>query len=142
MSATQEVLNTAQELAAAIDAIVEAWDGGDLAGAVNNAREAVQEARSLIGGGTVLSPADPISKTTFTFTVLHRTDEPFIWDGQEGVGPYDNNLGEALARSWDGHAVGWVADETTVVPSDQVAAELVALGNDGTFFDDDLGLKG
>lgn len=86
-----------------------------------------------------LAPADPISKTTFTFTVLHRTDEPFTWDHGNGDGALNTNLGEALTRSWDGHAVGAVTDETTVpVPSSQVEDELVALGNDGEFFDDDL----
>ena len=69
-----------------------------------------------------------ISMTTFTFKVMHRTDEPFT----EG-------LMEAMARSMDGHAVGWETGEETVeVPNDRVEAELVELGNDGTFFDDDL----
>lgn len=72
-----------------------------------------------------------ISKTTYTFTVLHRTDEPFT----EG-------LTEAMARSYDGHAVGWETNEVTEsVPDDKVSDELVAIGNDGTFFDYDLGLE-
>lgn len=80
-----------------------------------------------------------ISKTTFTFTVLHRTDEPFTWDNSSESGPLANNLGEALARSWDGHAVGTVTDETTVDLDDEdVSDELVALGNDGGFFLDDI----
>lgn len=78
-----------------------------------------------------------ISKTTITFVVLHRTDEPII--GFEGDGPLASPLGEALARSWDGHAVGMETSEETVeVPDDHVENELVALHNDGTFFDDDL----
>lgn len=68
-----------------------------------------------------------ISKTTITFTVLHRTDEPI------------EDLAEALARSFDGHAVGLeTASATITVPDEQVPAELVALGNDGEFFDHDL----
>lgn len=79
-----------------------------------------------------------ISKTTFTFEVLHRTDEPFTWDESSGDGPLDNNLGEALARSWDGHAVGRITSEvTTPVQNERVEDELVALGNDGEFFLDD-----
>lgn len=34
------------QLVAAIDGIVRAWDGGDLAGAVNYAREVAEEARA------------------------------------------------------------------------------------------------
>jgi len=78
-----------------------------------------------------------ISKTVITFTVLHRTDEPIT--GFDGDGPLDSPLGEALARSWDGHAVGAETSvDTTPVDDSSVEAELVALGNDGEFFDDDL----
>lgn len=71
-----------------------------------------------------------ISKTEFKFVVLHRTDEPFL---------DDDPLREAMARSYDGHAVGWTTDEvTTPVSDDQVPEELVTLGNDGGFFDFDL----
>lgn len=78
-----------------------------------------------------------ISRTTFTFTVLHRTDEPF--DNFHGDGPLDGSLGEALSRSWDGNAVGAVTEEVTEEVADfDVKDELVALDNDGTFFDDDL----
>jgi hypothetical protein len=38
----------------------------------------------------------------------------------------------------EGSAVGWETGRTTVpVPADRVCDELVALGNDGIFFDDD-----
>ena len=68
-----------------------------------------------------------ISKTTYTFTVLHRTDEPL------------ESMGEALHRASEGNAVGAVTGEHTVeVPSDSVADELLELGNDGEFFDGDL----
>lgn len=80
----------------------------------------------------------PISKTTFTFTVLHRADEPFE-EGNEDSWD-DNPLGEALARSWDGHAVGRITKQETrdIELPETVRSELVALGNDGEFFDDDL----
>lgn len=82
-----------------------------------------------------------ISKTTFTFTVLHRTDEPFSDGYDSGYdGPFCGALAEAMQRSWDGDAVGAEAvAEVAEVPDDQVSEELVALGNDGTFFDFDLG---
>jgi hypothetical protein len=79
-----------------------------------------------------------ISKTTFTFVVLHRTDEPFVGTPDHS-GPYADSLGEALERSWDGHAVGWTVDAVTEeVPDQDVSEELGKLGNDGTFFDFDL----
>lgn len=68
-----------------------------------------------------------ITRTTFHFTVLHRTDEPL----------YD--IEEAMARSMDGNAVGQVSGTTvTTLDNDEVPDELIALDNDGTFFDDDL----
>jgi hypothetical protein len=73
-----------------------------------------------------------ISRTTFTFTVLHRTDEPFL---------SDDPLQEALARSYDGNAVGATTGDVTIdLPDTTVPEELVELGNDGSFFDDDLGI--
>jgi hypothetical protein len=80
----------------------------------------------------------PISKTVFTFTVLHRTDEPFV--GGNSDHPFDNHLGEALRRSWDGHAVGDITSEVTtdIMLPETVRDELEKLGNDGEFFDDDL----
>lgn len=71
-----------------------------------------------------------ISKTVITFTVLHRTDEPFNphW-----------TLQDAMARSLDGNAVGWETDTITEEVGDfEVEDELVKLGNDGSFFDTDL----
>lgn len=68
-----------------------------------------------------------ISKTTISFTVIHRTDSPL-----------SANLEDVLEETDTGHAVGWETNRTTVrVPADAVAAELRALGNDGSFFDDD-----
>lgn len=68
-----------------------------------------------------------ISKTTYTFTVLHRTDEP------------PRGLHDAVVEAEGGHAVGLDTHETTVPIADSdVATELRALGNDGSFFDDDL----
>ena len=80
-----------------------------------------------------------ISKTTFTFTVLHRTDQPFDDDFQGYEPCLQGALGAAMDRSFDGHSVGWVTNEVTEpVPDKKVAEELVALGNDGEFFDEDL----
>ena len=80
-----------------------------------------------------------ISKTTFTFTVLHRTDEPFSDDYEHYDHAFDGALGEAMARSHDGHAVGWVVSvETSEVADADVPEALVELGNDGEFFSDDL----
>lgn len=71
-----------------------------------------------------------ISKTTFIFTVLHRTDEPI------------DDIDHALRESHDGHAVGLETGSTThEVPDHQVEQELVGLDNDGTFFDHDLGIE-
>jgi hypothetical protein len=68
-----------------------------------------------------------IMKTTFTFTVLHRTDSPLL------------DLAYALEESDTGHAVGNVTQVSwEQVPDDEVPGELDALGNDGEFFDDDL----
>jgi hypothetical protein len=69
-----------------------------------------------------------ISKTTYTFAVLHRSDEP------------PPTMGDAMREATDGHAVGNVVSEHTVpVPDASVEAELVVMGNDGSFFEDDLG---
>jgi hypothetical protein len=74
-----------------------------------------------------MSENTKISKTVFTFTVLHRTDGQPV------------NLEHAVNESFDGHMVGLETDSvTTSVPDEQVADELVALGNDGEFFLDDL----
>lgn len=68
-----------------------------------------------------------ISKTTLTFTVLHRSDQPLSRD-----------IGEILEETDTGHAVGWETNRVTVsVPANKVRDELLALGNDGEFFDDD-----
>lgn len=73
-----------------------------------------------------VSKPEGIVKTTITFTVLHRADNPM------------ESLGHAMSESWDGDAVGWETESVTVpVSPDDVVDELVALGNDGTFFDDD-----
>lgn len=65
-----------------------------------------------------------IAKTVYTFTVLHPADAPL------------DDLGHALYEASEGNAVGDVTAETTVtlVP-DAVRSELIALGNDGEFFD-------
>lgn len=78
-----------------------------------------------------------ISRTTFVFTVLHRTDEPFNEDFTHPDHAFDGPLGEALSRAYDGHAVGAVTwSETGEVPDDLVSTSLLLLGNDGTFFEE------
>lgn len=74
-----------------------------------------------------MSDANIISKTTYTFVVLHRTDQP------------PTSLHDAIEEAYGGHAVGWETEESTVpVANENVPAELRELGNDGEFFDDDL----
>jgi hypothetical protein len=67
-----------------------------------------------------------VSRTTYTFEVLHPSDVVL------------HGIDHAMREAWDGCAVGNVTSEvTTPVPADQVADALFALGNDGTFFQDD-----
>lgn len=69
-----------------------------------------------------------IVKTTITITVLHRADNPMT----------DCDIEEVLYEMREGEAVGWETGRVTeTVAAEQVPDELVALGNDGTFFDDD-----
>ena len=69
-----------------------------------------------------------IVKTTITITVMHRGDHPLT----------DHDIEEVLYEMREGDAVGWETDRVTEpVPAERVCHELVALGNDGTFFDDD-----
>lgn len=68
-----------------------------------------------------------ISKTVFEFTVLHRT-------GEEPADAHD-----AVMQAHDGEIMGQQTfNETTEVTDEMVPAELVAIGNDGHYFDDDL----
>lgn len=69
-----------------------------------------------------------IRKTVFQFVVLHPADEPL------------EDLEVAMYRADQDNAVG--AEEVISVedvPDDKVEAELIALGNDGAFFDHELG---
>lgn len=71
-----------------------------------------------------MSPAD-ISKTTYTYVVYHRTDDQ------------PDDLGHALAEAYDGSMVGSVIDDRTEpVDPGSLVDELVAIGNDGEFFDE------
>lgn len=83
-----------------------------------------------------------ITQTTFVFTVLHRTDEPFDPYGMGGgfYHAYDSELGQAMQRSFDGHAVGreTVVSQTEFMEPKSVRDHLIAMGNDGTFFDEDM----
>lgn len=70
-----------------------------------------------------------IVKTTITITVLHRDDNAMT----------DHDIEEVLYEMRDGEAVGWETGRVTEpVPAEKVYDELVALGNDGEFFDDDF----
>ena len=72
-----------------------------------------------------------IVKTVITFTVLHRADNVI------------SDLETALYQANEGDAVGWETGCTSeLVDPERVVDELVALGNDGLFFDDDDGPNG
>lgn len=65
-----------------------------------------------------------IDKTTYTFVVYHENDDPPI------------SLRHAIAESYDGSMVGAVTNERTdAVHPDNLRDELIAIDNDGTFFD-------
>ena len=69
-----------------------------------------------------------IVKTTVTVTVLHRADNRLT----------DHDIEDVLYEIREGEAVGWETDRVTEpVAAEQVPDELVALGNDGEFFDED-----
>lgn len=72
----------------------------------------------------------PVSQTTITFTVLHPSDI--------AVGGID----EAIFLAMDGDGVGMDVDVSTVSVADsEVRAKLIALGNDGVFFDHLIGAE-
>jgi hypothetical protein len=74
-----------------------------------------------------MSGREGIVKTTVTIAVLHRAENV--------LGP---DIEDVLYEMNEGSAVGWETGRTTVpVPADRVCDELVELGNDGIFFDDD-----
>ena len=67
-----------------------------------------------------------VSKTVITITVLHHTDDVL-----------PDEIEDVLYETREGYACGWETDRvTTLVPPDRVKSELIAVGNDGTFFDD------
>lgn len=69
-----------------------------------------------------------ISKTIIEITLLHPSDSPLTG--------YD--VKDVLYEMDEGSAVGWeTSRKTAAVPADRVSAELIALGNDGTFFGED-----
>lgn len=75
----------------------------------------------------IVGGRDGIVKTSITITVLHRVDNTL-----------GDDIEEVLYEIREGEAVGRETDRTIEpVPADLVSDELVALGNDGTFFDDD-----
>jgi hypothetical protein len=74
--------------------------------------------------------ASTISRTTFTFEVLHRTNDA------------PHTLDDAFNEIERGHAIGGPQRAVTAeVPDTEVPETLVDdFGNDGEFFDDDLGV--
>jgi hypothetical protein len=72
---------------------------------------------------------DTIVKTTITVTVLHRAADVL-----------PSSLKDVLYEMDEGFAVGWQTGRVSeTVPADQVETELIAVGNDGAFFDDVYG---
>lgn len=81
---------------------------------------------ALVAAGAMAAEQPNIVRTTFTFTVVHPAAVTL------------EDIQAALAESFDGDAVGRETDRVTVPLGDAIVAdELVALGNDGTFFDRD-----
>lgn len=77
-----------------------------------------------------------ISKTTITFTVLHRTGDEGLEAAREYNHYLDGPLGYVMQEAWDGGMVGLESDPVTeAIPDAEVEAELLAMGNDGTFFE-------
>ena len=68
--------------------------------------------------------ADPIYKHTFTVVVL---TEDFTYDPDIETLAYDITEGDYIGEI--------INVKTIVVPADKVKDELVAIGNDGTYFD-------
>lgn len=68
----------------------------------------------------------PVQKTTMTLTMLHHAS----------LQPVDMSMADIAHHLDLGEFVGGRSDVKTVdVADDQVAAELQAFGNDGTFFE-------
>jgi len=66
-----------------------------------------------------------ICKTTYTYVVYHEQDDD----------PQD--IYNAIQQAYDGGMVGaTVSESTTPVDPDKLHEELVAIGNDGLFFED------
>lgn len=69
-----------------------------------------------------------IVKTTITITLLHRSDNLMS----------DYDIEDVLYEMREGEAVGWETSRITEpVAPERVEQELIALGNDGTFFNTD-----
>lgn len=76
-----------------------------------------------------------IFKTTLTVIVLHEADS--AEEAAQRIA--DEGLNGTAYEITDGEWIGMVVNGPTVeVPADKVESELIALGNDGTFFDDPL----
>ncbi len=74
----------------------------------------------------------PVFKATYTVTILGKFDTPE--EAEEMLA--NNDLESLLAESTDGALIGdWSCNRWDEVPEANVKAELVAINNDGLFFD-------
>ena len=75
-------------------------------------------------------PTNPVFKSVFRVTVL--TTNQHVASGE---------LEEALREIDHGDSIGQIERTTlnAIVPADEIRAELLAIGNDGTFFDGEGG---
>lgn len=75
----------------------------------------------------------PVFKVTIVITAFGEFDN--LADAEQYLGNIEN-LDEILSRSEDGDMIdGASVINVHHVQPDDVAAELIAIGNDGTFFD-------
>jgi hypothetical protein len=66
-----------------------------------------------------------VQKTTYTYVVYHTADDP----------PQD--MSHAMREAFDGSMVGQVINERIDdVAPDKLVDELIAIGNDGEFFEE------
>lgn len=116
------------------------YEDGDVVGCSESKPHGTHGYASWDGAEVICPGVGIISKTTFTFTVLHRTDEPFNDNYDSGYDEFAGALAEAMQRSFDGNAVGAETSSLSEpIPDSEVPNELIELlGNDGEFFDDDL----
>ena len=109
-------------------------DSDDATTTILVAREHRNDALAELGGRARPHPDDTgsdndvmVARSIFIVEVLHRADQ------------IPQTLADALHEADEGHAVGSVTNHHVERVADRdVPDALRALGNDGTFFDDDL----